>query len=533
MTPRRHYSVPLPHGRRLVLGERTLVMGILNVTPDSFSDGGALQGVGPAVDAAMRMVDDGADIIDVGGESTRPGATAVPEGEELRRVIPVVEALAARLQVPISIDTYKAAVADAASQAGAAIVNDISGLRYDPRLAEVVASRRLPIILMHMRGRSEDMYQQATYHDVVDEVRDELGASVAFAVRAGLSAEAVLVDPGPRLREGRQAQLRGAGPLRGVRRPGPPHRDRTLAQVVPRRAHSPRVARSRRRVADGRRCNRRGPGWSAHRARARRARDGAGGAGGRRDSEVSSRPMREWLQTALQRPPIDWWDLLDVAIVAVFFYQLLLLIRGTRAVQMAVGGGLRDGAVLPVAVAGARDRQLADSQRRRLRGVRRHRAVSGRHPPRARALRPRAVPALLQPPARRGGRGRGAGGRGRRTCPSHRIGALIVIERQIGLRNYIEGGIPLDAVDHLRSAGQHLPDHLAAARRRGDRPGRPHRGRRLLPAALGQPEGQPSAGHAAPRRARPDRRERRAGRRGVRGNRASSRWRSMAGWSAT
>ncbi len=171
-------------------------MGILNVTPDSFSDGGALQGVGPAVDAAMRMVDAGADIIDVGGESTRPGATPVPEGEELRRVIPVVEALAARLQVPISIDTYKAAVADAAAQAGAAIVNDISGLRYDPRLAEVVASRRLPIILMHMRGRSEDMYQQATYHDVVDEVRDELGASVAFAVRAGLSAEAVLVDPG-------------------------------------------------------------------------------------------------------------------------------------------------------------------------------------------------------------------------------------------------------------------------------------------------------------------------------------------------
>ena len=171
-------------------------MGILNVTPDSFSDGGALQDVPSAVDAAMRLVDAGADIIDVGGESTRPGSAPVPEGEELRRVLPVVEALAARLQVPISIDTYKAAVADSAAQAGAAIVNDISGLRYDPRLAEVVASRRLPIIVMHMRGRSADMYQQATYHDVVDEVRDELGASVAFAVRAGLSAEAVLVDPG-------------------------------------------------------------------------------------------------------------------------------------------------------------------------------------------------------------------------------------------------------------------------------------------------------------------------------------------------
>jgi dihydropteroate synthase len=196
MTLRRRYTVPLPDGRGLVLGERTLVMGILNVTPDSFSDGGALRGVPAAVEAAARMVDAGADLIDVGGESTRPGATAVSEAEEMRRVVPVVEALAGRIQVPISIDTYKAAVAEAAAKAGASIVNDISGLRYDPRLAEVVASRKLPIIVMHMRGRSDDMYQQATYHDVVDEVRDELRESVAFAVGAGLPAEAVLVDPG-------------------------------------------------------------------------------------------------------------------------------------------------------------------------------------------------------------------------------------------------------------------------------------------------------------------------------------------------
>ena len=171
-------------------------MGILNVTPDSFSDGGALQGVAAAIDTALRMVEAGADLIDVGGESTRPGATPVPESEELRRVVPVVEALAARIQVPISIDTYKAPVAEASAKAGASIVNDISGLRYDPRLAEVVATRKLPIIVMHMRGRSDDMYQQATYHDVVDEVRDELRESVAFAVGAGLPAEAVLVDPG-------------------------------------------------------------------------------------------------------------------------------------------------------------------------------------------------------------------------------------------------------------------------------------------------------------------------------------------------
>jgi dihydropteroate synthase len=196
MTPRRRYSVPLPNGRALLLGERTLVMGILNVTPDSFSDGGAFQDVQAAVEVAARMVDAGADLIDVGGESTRPGATAVPEAEELRRVVPVIEALAARIQVPISVDTYKAAVAEAAAAAGASIVNDISGLRYDPRLAEVVAARQLPIIVMHMRGRSDDMYQQATYHDVVDEVRDELRESVAFAVGAGLSVDAVLVDPG-------------------------------------------------------------------------------------------------------------------------------------------------------------------------------------------------------------------------------------------------------------------------------------------------------------------------------------------------
>jgi dihydropteroate synthase len=171
-------------------------MGILNVTPDSFSDGGALAGVDAAVEAGVRMVEAGADIIDVGGESTRPGAAAVAEAEELRRVVPVIERLATRITAPISIDTYKAVVAEAAAKAGASIVNDISGLRYDPRLADVVARGKLPIIVMHMRGRSGDMYQHATYHDVVDEVRDELRESIAFAVGAGLPADAVLVDPG-------------------------------------------------------------------------------------------------------------------------------------------------------------------------------------------------------------------------------------------------------------------------------------------------------------------------------------------------
>jgi dihydropteroate synthase len=193
---RRRFTLRLPGGASWTLGERTLVMGIVNVTPDSFSDGGVHLDVKAAVAAAMRMVEDGADILDVGGESTRPGALPVGEGDERRRVLPVIEALAGRVTVPISIDTYKAAVADAALAAGASMVNDISGLRYDPDLAGVVARRGAPIVLMHTRGRSRDMYEQAHYHDVVDEVLDELRESLAFAAGAGVPREQTLVDPG-------------------------------------------------------------------------------------------------------------------------------------------------------------------------------------------------------------------------------------------------------------------------------------------------------------------------------------------------
>jgi len=193
---RRRFTLRLPGGAPLALGERTLVMGIVNVTPDSFSDGGRMFDPKAAVAAALRMVDDGADLLDIGGESTRPGALPVDGGEELRRVLPVIEALAGRVTVPISIDTYKASVADAALGAGASIVNDISGLRYDPELAGVVARRAAPIILMHTRGRSRDMYEQAHYHDVVDEVLDELRESLAFAAGAGVPREQMLVDPG-------------------------------------------------------------------------------------------------------------------------------------------------------------------------------------------------------------------------------------------------------------------------------------------------------------------------------------------------
>jgi len=194
--PRRRFSVPLPHGRVLALGERTLIMGIINVTPDSFSDRGELLDPIKAVDAGVRMVEQGADILDVGGESTRPGAQALGDAEERARVLPVVEALVKRVTCPVSVDTYKSSVADAVLGAGAAIINDISGLRYDPALGAVVAGRGAGLVVMHMRGRAQDMYQHASYHDVVDEVRDELRESVAFATGAGVAREAIIVDPG-------------------------------------------------------------------------------------------------------------------------------------------------------------------------------------------------------------------------------------------------------------------------------------------------------------------------------------------------
>jgi len=179
-----------------VLGDRTVIMGVVNVTPDSFSDGGELFDPVAAIEAGVRMAEQGAGIIDVGGESTRPGAACVDEAEELRRVIPVVEGLAARISVPISVDTYKAATADAALAAGASLVNDISGLRYEAELADVVARRGAAIVLMHTRGRSRDMYQQASYGDVVGEVLDELRESMAFATGAGVTNDRILVDPG-------------------------------------------------------------------------------------------------------------------------------------------------------------------------------------------------------------------------------------------------------------------------------------------------------------------------------------------------
>ena len=195
MSVRPHFDIPLAGGRVLQLGKRPLVMGILNITPDSFGEPRPLD-PRSAVAAALALEAQGADILDIGGESTRPGADPVDAETELSRIMPVIEGLRGQLRIPISVDTYKAAVADMALEAGAHMVNDISGLRYDPPLAEVVARRGAAIVLMHTRGRSKNMYGEAEYNDVIGEVTEELRASVDAAVQAGVPRTSILVDPG-------------------------------------------------------------------------------------------------------------------------------------------------------------------------------------------------------------------------------------------------------------------------------------------------------------------------------------------------
>ena len=190
------YRVPLPGGRALELGPRTLVMGILNITPDSFTDGGLHLDVDRAVAAGLAMVGDGADILDIGGESTRPGADPVPADEELRRVLPVVERLAGETSVPLSIDTYKAVVAREAVARGATIVNDVSGLQFDTELGRAAADTGAALVLMHTRGRSRDMYEQAVYFDPAADVTTELADAIERAERAGVERERIIVDPG-------------------------------------------------------------------------------------------------------------------------------------------------------------------------------------------------------------------------------------------------------------------------------------------------------------------------------------------------
>jgi dihydropteroate synthase len=183
-------------GARLFDGPGPFLMGIVNATPDSFSDGGWFLDPGAAIAQALRLAEEGADVVDVGGESTRPGAPPVPADEEIARVVPIVAGLRARgFALPISIDTTKAAVARAALDAGADLVNDVAGLA-DPALAAVVARAGVPVVLMHTRGTPADMASRAVYGDVVAEVAAELAAALARAEAAGVARERVILDPG-------------------------------------------------------------------------------------------------------------------------------------------------------------------------------------------------------------------------------------------------------------------------------------------------------------------------------------------------
>ena len=187
----------IAEGRTLTIGERTLVMGVLNVTPDSFSDGGEFFSLESALAHADRMIAEGADIIDIGGESTRPGGAAIVSAEEeLHRVLPVIEQLAKRATVPISIDTAKALVARAALDAGAAIVNDVSALRFDVHLADEVAKSGAGLVLMHSRGVPGAMHGLPPVPDIIEEVTSSLSGSIATAERRGVKRESIVIDPG-------------------------------------------------------------------------------------------------------------------------------------------------------------------------------------------------------------------------------------------------------------------------------------------------------------------------------------------------
>ena len=190
-----HYTIRC-RKRTFTLGRRTLLMAILNITPDSFSDGGLYFDKDKAITQGLRMVEEGADILDIGGESTKPGSKPLGLEEELHRVIPVIESLAKKLDVPISIDTYKSAVAQKAIEAGAEMVNDISGLHFDQNLAEVVAKEDTPLVLMHMRGTPETMQKDVHYDSLFSEILQYLKDSIQRAESAGSDPEQIIIDPG-------------------------------------------------------------------------------------------------------------------------------------------------------------------------------------------------------------------------------------------------------------------------------------------------------------------------------------------------
>lgn len=175
--------------RKFALGQKTYIMGILNVTPDSFSDGGSYTNIEKALARARQMVDEGADILDIGGESTRPDHTFVPEGEELARVIPIIKAIKAEIDVPVSIDTYKAGVAKEAILAGASLINDVWGFKYDAKMAEVASKYGVACCLMHNRAKHK-------YRNLIEDILQDLQESIDIALRAGVNKQKIILDPG-------------------------------------------------------------------------------------------------------------------------------------------------------------------------------------------------------------------------------------------------------------------------------------------------------------------------------------------------
>jgi dihydropteroate synthase len=180
----------------LDFSKKTYIMGILNVTRDSFSDGGLYFDKSEAIKRAIQMVEEGADIIDIGGESTRPGSEPITIEEELRRTIPVIEVLSKEVDVPISIDTYKSEVAKKALDAGASMVNDISGLRFDPEMSKVVSAYKVPVVIMHIKGTPKDMQQNPVYEALIPEITDYLKDCIRLAIESGISEDKIIIDPG-------------------------------------------------------------------------------------------------------------------------------------------------------------------------------------------------------------------------------------------------------------------------------------------------------------------------------------------------
>ena len=193
---RRTSVLKLNDGRSILLGERTIVVGVLNVTPDSFSDGGQNFEPVRAIDRALEMESEGADIIEVGGESTRPGATRLSVEEELSRVLPVLKGFAGRLRVPISIDTYKSEVARVAFDLGACLVNDVSALRFDPALATEAARAKVVLVLMHMRGEPSSMQKVEPSRDIFGEIKSDFNTALREAESRGVRHEQIVLDPG-------------------------------------------------------------------------------------------------------------------------------------------------------------------------------------------------------------------------------------------------------------------------------------------------------------------------------------------------